>query len=576
MADNTAYGAATYGNGTYSPYVLYPAGVTDTDSIGTPGYTPAAAPTGTNDAETVAAPTLTFTGEHSYNLGDYGAGTYTGTPADTLAPHSIGDGEQIEGASSEVVTEPTNIPYGAGIYGTGVYFGTEPAQTNWRYGEGTYGYGDYYGIAVPDTNTPLLPPSLAYTGTPMHLLGIGPWSPTIVWRGAANYGIQQGRRVSRPALSLPPAQSLSFTLRLNEGSEARAEITHNRGDFLLIDEMDTDLWWRRKDPRLTTVEMIGRFNCSSVDVQTSDTGITTSCQFDDYRTVLAERMVLAYKDPVNAESMWDKGTKITDIMAFALPGNTNIDLSAATGSDPADLGPTTQPFTLPPGTTIGDLFDNLLAVSTQPWEWWIEAPGNLNKPPTLRIVQGERGSNKGVVLYDVGGPSPIASWRRVAAADKYANALYYTGGTGGVVDVIQAQIEQYGQRDALDGNSTLGGDINLIQNAAAKKLRELADRRPTYQITLKTGYWRGRSHIDIGDTVAVRIRAGRELIREQFRVSELQVDIDNTGVEQVQLTLGDPLPSANPRSKRNPLIRVLRKLKNYTAPDGAADIPTTT
>lgn len=640
MPDNTSYGAGVYNNGVYQPYqvapasiadpdqvggptvtqsgtvtpgstgdpdtvgnpsivrVVAPATTTDPDNVGAPSLTRAVAPAGITDPDSAGTPSLVkrvtpasimdpdnagapqlgFTGSESYGLGPYGAGPYMGVPSNVVQPATIADSEEIIGPSVAFDGDPTNMLYGRGTYGKGPYYGQPEGRNNLRYGEGTYGYGDYYGYTLPGDDPGLLPAIRPYTGTPMHILGIGPWNPQTVWRGAANYGIQAGRRTSRPALALPPAQTLSFTLRLNEGSEARAELQQNRGDFILLDEMDTDLWWRRKDPRLSTVDMIGRFNTANVDVQTSDTGLTVSAQFEDYRTVLAERLVLHYKNPEtkpNPESMWDEGTPITAIMAFALPGNTNIDLSEATGTNPANLGTTTQRFHLPPGTSIGDLFDNLLAISPQPWEWWIDTPASLNLPPKLRFAS-ERGTNKGVVLYDVGGPTPIASWRRIAAADQYANALYYSGSEGGVVDVMQAEIEKYGQRDATDGNSTLGGDIKLITAAAARKLRQLASRQATYQLTLKPGYWRGPRHIGVGDTIAIRLRVGKELIKEQHRVTEIQADIDATGVEEVQLTLGTPPPSPDPRSKRSPFIRLLRYLKSYVPPDGALDVPDTT
>ncbi len=428
---------------------------------------------------------------------------------------------------------------------------------------------------MPDA-LPLFPDLPLINTPPTHILGIGPWNPTTVWRGAKNYGLGPVRRPARPVMPLPPASSLSLTLRLNDGGEARADLVFTNNNAVVIEEMSTDLWWRRKDPRTGVLDILGRFNVSHVDMARSDQGLTASVQFEDYRTVLGERMVLRYKsnDPQAQDSQWDKNTPVTQIMRFAVPKNTTVDLSAL--DDDNLLGKTKEAFTLPPGSLISDVFDNLLAISEKPWEWWVETPNDINQFPKLSFTVGTRGRDKGVVLFDTGtGVSPIASWTMQAAADNYANALYFTGGAGdqygGVVDIIPAQIEEFGQRDAQDGNTSLGGNLAAIKKAAARRIAEMADRRPTFTITLQSGYWRGRAHIDVGDTVRVLIKMGRELISESYRVSELTLTLDDSAGETIQLTLGKPLPSRNPRSRRSPFIRLVRKLKNYSVPPGKTD-----
>jgi hypothetical protein len=233
---------------------------------------------------------------------------------------------------------------------------------------------------------------------------------------------------------------------------------------------------------------------------------------------------------------------------------------------------------------MNDLMDNLNAISAKHWEWWVETPLDIHLPPKLKFKIGERGTDKGVVLFDVGsGPTPIAEWTRNSASDEYANSLYYTGGSpstgvsagGGVVEQFDGQILQYGQRDALYGNSSVdGGDINMLRRRANKKLETLADRRASYTVRLAQGFWRGRHHIDVADTVGLRLRMGKDVLHEKFRVSELTVDIDDNGLEEVSLTLGRLATSADPRSKRSPIARVVRYLKNYVAPSGAAEITT--
>lgn len=602
---NGGYGRGLYGQGLYGSYYIGPDEIVDPDNIGQPavGAKPTTAPAtvidgevigvpvigGTavpsgivpgaiGDTETLGAPAVSLMASGGYSQGLYGQGLY---------------GQGQTGGTTQIPDTPTgetNYRYGAGTYGEGVHYGlvgagsdTNPTE-NPTYGSGTYGYGIYFGTAVTVPDALPLFANTAYTYPPaMHILGIGPWSPVIQWRGAANYGVGSGNLPARPALPMPPATSKSFTLRLDEGGEATVDLQLNRGDAIVIDEMDTDLWWRRKDPRTKQVEMIGRFNTSHANVSTNDSGVSVSLQFDDYKTVLGSRLVLRYLHPTYTKpvTQWLAGTLVTEILAWALPGNTRLDLSEVTGENPYALGKITETFDIPLGTSIADVMENLISISPIAWEWWVDTPNNINEAPKLRFALGTRGTFKGVVLFDLGkGPSPIASWTRNAAAGNYANSLFYEGGVatgqetgGGVVKTIPAQIIQYGQRDAIDGNSSVT-EIGLIRKRAQAKLQRLASRQPTYTINLASGYWRGRSHIDVGDTVRLLIRMGKEVIDEKHRVTEINVSIDANGAEEVTLTLGVPLPSPDPRSQRSPMQRLVRYLKSYQTPTGKADLPT--
>lgn len=400
---------------------------------------------------------------------------------------------------------------------------------------------------------------------PFHLMAIGAANSGIEWRGAPNYGIVANTSIpSRPTLQLPEAQSKSFTLRLNAPSEARADHQVERQDAIVIQELVTDLWWRRRDPVRNVVEVIGRFNADNVDLSSSATGVQLSATWVDYRGLLEDRLVLKYLDVVNSESMWAAGTQVTEILRFAIPDNAGIDLANIAVGTAFALGVTKQPFELPPGTPISEVMTNLLAISPQPWEWWVDMPDNDGERPKLMFALNERGSDNGVTLFDIGsGSSPIENWTMQTAGDAYANAIYYVGGTGGVVFQIDADIARYGQRDATDSDSSLAGNVTLIEAAAQKRLLKLADRTPTWTLTLRTGFWEGRSHIDLGDWVSVHIRLGNELLSGKHRVTEIQADIDSSGLERVNLVLGTPRPAKDPRSRNSAVARLVRRLKNY-------------
>lgn len=670
--DQTVYGAATYGGGVYSPYLVAPDPLGDTETTGAAGLaqvsttaplgltdaqtvtgptgltttatiTPASltnpetvgsasgatsntlVPTSITDAQTITGPALTVTltvtpasvtnpqtlagpyvpaPNFAYSYGIYGAGTYSGQTVGALTPDSVFDPETITSTTTTPDTV-SSVGFGSGLYGAGIYPGTNqqsgvsvtdpetigqptlsgaavPATAG--YGGDTYGQGTYTG-SLPNpggaaTPVPASVPLVDVIPPALHILGVGPWNPVKAWRGARNYGIGKGLVPARPQLRLPGVTSKSFTLRLDGGNEASVGCSYPRGAAMIVEELATDLWWQRRDPRTGKLESIARFNCSSNDLSYGTDGmLASSLQFQDYFLILGQRMVLKYLTTVYEadgktikaqQSQWAKGSSVTSILKWAIPTNTGIDLSAL--DDPDLLGVTKDNFEIPPSATIADVFKNVEAIASLSWEWWVDTPADVTLPPKLTFAIGQRGRDRGVTLFDFGlGPSPIAGWTMRATSDTYANAMYFQGKTGtsggGVIVTNPAQITAYGQRDTKSSDSTVTGSAMLFRAAAERALKPLGDRRPTFTITLRAGFWRGRAHIDVGDTVRLRIRLGAEDLSYEYRVSEIQVDVDDAGGEQVQLTLGTPLPSANPRSKYSPTFRLVRYMRNYEPSD---------
>ncbi len=558
---SAAYGDNIYGQGVYNGTAnqIGPVGVGDADYILAGG----------TQGGTQGGP-VTVTG---YGSGTYSDGVYSGTPTDPnqVRPATIIDGELLYG-------DDPGDAYGSGPYGRGAYQSRNIGNTNSGYGSGIYGDGIYQGtIKQPGgAATPATLPITQLWPNPTHILGIGPWNPTKVWHGAVNYGIGRGLAPARPVMQLPGITAKSVTLRLTGGDEATVTCQFATTDAVIVREMATDLWWLRKDPRSGQLDMLGRFNCSHNDLTRADDGLlSSSLQFQDWKIVLGNRMVLKYLKPNldPPESQWAKGTSITEILKFAIPTDTGIDLSILDKEDV--LGNTTEAYHLPPYNTIDQTIEALLAISPKPWEWWIDTTSDFAYPPKLTLAT-QRGTDRGVTLFDLGaGTSPIASWQMRATSDNYANTIYFQGGgvnntaAGGVVRTFAADVAEVGERDVQVSDNSIVGALANYTAAADKALKPLADRRPTFTITLKAGFWRGRHHIDVGDTVRVRIKLGKELLAYTYRVSEIHVDIDQTGSETVALTLGNPLASANPRSQYSPVFKLVRTLRNYTPPVGS-------
>jgi hypothetical protein len=437
---------------------------------------------------------------------------------------------------------------------------------------------------VPDSVTypdPVLTPSPIYTRlvprtpyqdpaavTAAHFLGIGPWFVEAIW-GSINHGIRpRARGVSVPLLPLPASVSKSFTLRLNAGDEARTDFELPRDQAFLVERMATDLWWRRRDPHRSVLEPIGRFNAQTVDISMSELGkVKISCTWIDHRSLLEDRLILNYLDVVHQETQWAAATLCTDILQFVIPSNSQLDLTEIFDT-PAAIGTTRWAFEALPGATVADVMDNLSAASSVKFEWYVEMPTTDTDRPKLRLIPGTRGSDKGVILHEIGvGESPIASWAIQAAGEKYANAVMYSDSSAGAaVEIMPVDVKKYGEHDAHVTDSSLkGGVLAAIKDAAARKVAELSSQQITWTLKLRAGYWEGRDHIDVGDWVTVRIALGGETITGKSRVTEISVDIDELGVEDVSLTLGPPRPAKDPRSRYASQARFVRALKASTS-----------
>jgi len=477
-----------------------------------------------------------------------------GPTADYVSAATIGAGPAI----AITLGEPA-AAFTAAATPDGIRIGLTAGQTDIT---GTSGGPNYIPAGPPET----VSPRTDVEKQPLHVLAIGAANAGVPWRGAPNHRVGGGAilRASAPTIMLPGVQGHSFTLRLNAGSEARSDHEMDRSQAIIIEEMMTDLWWRRRDAITGAVEPIGRFNADKVDISATGPTLNMSVNWVDYRALLEDRMVLKYLDVPGQKSTWAAGTPVTQIMRFAIPTNTNIDVSAIEVGG-INLGVTTQPYELPPGDTMAQMFDTLRAVSNTAWEWWIESPDLDYDAPKLQFAINGRGADKGIVLFDTDGiRGPIASWTMQAAKDDYANALFFSGEEGGEFYVLDTEIAKYGQHDASDSDTTIRtGQLALMNAAARARLAELAARIPTFGIRLRRGFWQGRDHIDIGDWVSVQIGLGNELISGKYRVSEIAVTVDAAGGEDVSLTLGNPRPASDPRSRLSATARLVRRLKDY-------------
>jgi hypothetical protein len=198
------------------------------------------------------------------------------------------------------------------------------------------------------------------------------------------------------------------------------------------------------------------------------------------------------------------------------------------------------------------------------WDWDVELVGDA---AVLALYPGGRGHDRGVILTDGGdGYSPIRSWDRRVNSEDYASVVIVTG-TGNPVGPVSATAGDMtndiprGVRDYREEDGT----IATAERAFAKADQILRDRsvvKSSWQVDLMPGFWRGRSHIDLGDTIRLVVNMGAETLDEKWTVETIAVDVDATGVERVSLTLGWPRPDPNPRSRRSVTSKLITKIVN--------------
>lgn len=443
--------------------------------------------------------------------------------------------------------------YGTRAYGSDTY-GVRLYPLRRTYGSYGYGFGPYgpaeprYGV-ITEYVRPVVPAR--------HLLGIGPWADGIAWRPWA-HGYAAEWAPSRPLLPVPNPTGLTVTLRRAGASEASVTMTQPRATTIPVHAMVTDLWWKRYDTRRDLVESIGRFNASSVDTAMSNERVTLQTTWVDYRGVLEDRLITeTYASPIAA------GTSIVTLLGDIIPDNALIDTTVLST---VSLGNTTAEVTLQDGSTVEAAIEAVRAAAPAPFDWRVVSGATDAQRPVLQITVGETGVDRGVVLYDTGdGGSPIRAWRCRSDASQYANSILVAGATDSqrvnVVGDDPTLTIAEGQRDFyLPLNEISDPDVLFFRGE--QELERRSTKRRSWSIDLVHGFWEGRTHIDVGDSVRVVINLGDDVADERALVEEISIAVNETGAEEVSLTLGPALPSTNPGSRYAPLSRVARAVVN--------------
>jgi hypothetical protein len=392
---------------------------------------------------------------------------------------------------------------------------------------------------------------------PAHLLHIGPWANNITWRAVPNKGLMPTVHYPpEPLYAMTDTTEVSFTLNRDAPSEANITYQTDCDNAILIDEMVTDLWWRRRNFATGVTENIGRFQAR--DVQTSCEAGRVSCQvqWHDYRGVLEGRIINNAGHSATAPgAIWPANTQVTTILRDILPTNAGVDLTALNNFTVGTIG---LPLGYEMGDKVPEVISKIQKVSPL-FDWAVELVGDA---AVLRLYAGGRGHNKGVTLVDKGrGYSPMRKWDRRTNSEDFATYVIVTGVTGSREAIYQNPTIPQGQHDYREDDNTLA-DVNWIQYDADYILAQRNHVTTSWQVELQPGVWQGRSHIDLGDEVRLVVQLGKDLIDERKQVEQITVDVPSSGIENVTLTLGFPRPNPDPRSKFSALNKLLTQIRS--------------
>jgi hypothetical protein len=346
-------------------------------------------------------------------------------------------------------------------------------------------------------------------------------------------------------LSLTEAHARKFTARLADPSEVAFTLDGRHPQAAAVAELAVDvhvLWSPTTGPTRTLFRGRAGTTGDTVGADTHTLDVTAL----DYRAVLNRRRLyststLTWAATDQAEIAWQLLTQ-TQIR----PGG-DLGISRGAGNPTGVV----RDRTYEAGDSVGEKIQELSEV-IDGFDWDI-TPVSASAL-ALDVFYPRRGTDRGVVL-EYGGA--VTAVRRDVSSADYANAVRYTGGqTDDAVPVVTTPVEldadaiatvAQGRWDAVFGDDGLILQSTLADRAAWQ-LAQAQVVQPTYTLTLRPGYWRGPTHIWLGDTVRLVLMSGRLRVNEQMRVQEMAFEIGDDGADGLSITVGGRRPDYRRRA----------------------------
>lgn len=346
-----------------------------------------------------------------------------------------------------------------------------------------------------------------------------------------------------PHHPLSRAKSRKITLQLNDANSCSFTLDGPDPVAAQLDELVTDVHALREAVPGAPRDRVFRGRVGPTSDDLDGLRHTVSVTAWDYREVLARRILWASSPRAFATT--DQGAIVAawigDTQARA-GGDLRM---TVTGTATGQL----RDRTYDPGESIGEKIQEL-SETVGGFDWSVESP--TQDMLELRIHYPSKGTFTPVVLSY--GDQLVQSIKRTVPVGDFANAQRVTGRAPERVEgATEDPVEPTPLEIAADDiGATATGRWDKATGTDMATDAALADRgawllgesqvvRPTYEVTLRRGAWGGRSHIDTGDWVRLRVRSGRLNVDTSLRVHTIGVPVEDDGREgAVTLSLGGP------------------------------------
>lgn len=336
--------------------------------------------------------------------------------------------------------------------------------------------------------------------------------------------VQTGPWQTRPNRQITDLSNLRAQFSLTDYNEISFKVSSPIDQALSVGEGRNDIWLWRNGVHL------GRFRVCRPTIRFADR-FSAEVVARDYRYLLGlrgTRGTFTYVSPTDqATIIWEV---VTNGQSWGTLGITQAPGWALTGVTRTQVG-------------IGD--------GDSVWKS-VQVLGNLtngcepyiNPDNTLSLNYPRMGSDKGETLdfiaNDDGSLSgAVREVELVIDYENYANAIrqYGTDGTSPVETTVANLANQPEGVWALPVRNAELSSNQMVIDAAPQSLVNANTVFPEYRIVLRSGFWRGPSHIWLGDTVRQIIRAGSYVIDRSARVYGINLSWDTNGAETVEIVL---------------------------------------
>lgn len=317
------------------------------------------------------------------------------------------------------------------------------------------------------------------------------------------------------ALGVISALDRKLDLYLDRPSYIQFKVNGLHPTALFVEELSTDVVVFRDR------EKIGRFVMTSVRDEIDATSHYVTVNAVDYRGRLARRIIKT-QQTFSAQPDVDIAWSVIN----TAQGETNGDMGITRGVYPAGVNLTGG---FAPGVNAEEAID-ILANIDDGFDWDIDADLQFN-------IYRPRGESKQRVI-DYGGLENTAS--RNFAVERFANVVRVSGD-----DTITPVVEGTGSADLGRWETEVGypavDSQTLLDGLAIDALARAGEDAYAYSVTIRDSEgvqrWNGPSDIGLGDTVRLVLKSGRLDINELKRVTEIHLDVDDDGGEEVTFTL---------------------------------------